>query len=133
MHTFKRSWGKEWPACTYYVARLCLIIPVRNYIWNKTWSLVSNSSLSKTFALGSLETRVFQKNLIFEIDYGVEFEHTYGQYERNKKKLLNLSFSILHSAKVLLKLEFDTKDQVLLYFKVWSWKQTHFFMSETGP
>ena len=32
---------------------------------------------------------------------------------RNKTKLLNLRFSKLHSAKVLLKLEFDTKDQVL--------------------
>ena len=37
---------------------------------------------------------------------------------RDKKKLLNLRFSKLHSAKVLLKLEFDTKDQVLLAFKV---------------
>ena len=32
---------------------------------------------------------------------------------RNKTKLPNLRFSKLHSAKVLLKLEFDTKDQVL--------------------
>ena len=32
---------------------------------------------------------------------------------RDKTKLLNLRFSKLHSAKVLLKLEFDTKDQVL--------------------
>ena len=35
---------------------------------------------------------------------------------RDKTQLLNLKFSKLHSAKVLLKLEFDTKDQVL--FKV---------------
>ena len=35
---------------------------------------------------------------------------------RDKTKLLNLRFSKLHSAKVLLKLEFDTKDQVLLKF-----------------
>ena len=33
---------------------------------------------------------------------------------RDKTKLLNLRFSKLHSAKVLLKLEFDTEDQVLL-------------------
>ena len=33
---------------------------------------------------------------------------------RDKTKLLNLRFSKLHSAKILLKLEFDTKDQVLL-------------------
>ena len=32
---------------------------------------------------------------------------------RDKTKLLNLRFSKLHSAKVLLKLEFDTEDQVL--------------------
>ena len=32
---------------------------------------------------------------------------------RDKKKLLNLRFAKLHSSKVLLKLEFDTKDQVL--------------------
>ena len=32
---------------------------------------------------------------------------------RDKTKLLNLRFSELHSAKVLHKLEFDTKDQVL--------------------
>ena len=25
--------------------------------------------------------RLFQKNLIFEFDKGVEFEHAYGQYE----------------------------------------------------
>ena len=31
----------------------------------------------------------------------------------DKTKLLNLRFSKLHSAKVLFKLEFDTKDQVL--------------------
>ena len=34
---------------------------------------------------------------------------------RNKTKLLNLRFSKLHSAKVLLKLEFDTEDQVLFH------------------
>ena len=43
---------------------------------------------------------------------------------RDKTKLLNLRFSTLHSAKVLLKLEFDTKDQVLLclllYISIWS-------------
>ena len=32
---------------------------------------------------------------------------------RDKTMLLNLRFSKLHSAKVLLKLEFDTEDQVL--------------------
>ena len=32
---------------------------------------------------------------------------------RDKTKLLNLRFPKLHSVKVLLKLEFDTKDQVL--------------------
>ena len=32
---------------------------------------------------------------------------------RDKTKLLNFRFSKLHSTKVLLKLEFDTKDQVL--------------------
>ena len=31
---------------------------------------------------GQLMIRVFQKNLIFEFDHGVEFEHTYGQYEQ---------------------------------------------------
>ena len=35
---------------------------------------------------------------------------------RNKTKLLNLMFSKLQSAKILLKLEFDTKDQVLFCF-----------------
>ena len=35
---------------------------------------------------------------------------------RNKTKLLNLRFSKLHSGKVLLKLEFDTEDQVLFVF-----------------
>ena len=35
---------------------------------------------------------------------------------RDKTKLLNLRFSKLHSAKVLLKLEFDTKDQVLSFY-----------------
>ena len=34
---------------------------------------------------------------------------------RDKKKLLNLRFSKLHNAKVLLKLEFDTEDQVLYF------------------
>ena len=34
---------------------------------------------------------------------------------RDKTKLLNLRFSKLHSAKVLLKLKFDTEDQVLLF------------------
>ena len=35
---------------------------------------------------------------------------------RDKTKLLNLTFSKLYSAKVLLKLKFDTKDQVLFIF-----------------
>ena len=34
---------------------------------------------------------------------------------RDKTKILNLRFSKLHSVKVLLKQEFDLKDQVLLY------------------
>ena len=38
---------------------------------------------------------------------------------RDKTDLLNLRLSRLPSAKVLLKLEFDTEDQVLLSFKSW--------------
>ena len=38
-----------------------------------------------------IHTRVFQKTLIFEFDHGVEFEHTYGQYEHNKKKIGNFN------------------------------------------
>ena len=37
---------------------------------------------------------------------------------RDKTKLLNSRFSKLHSAKVLLKLEFDTEDQVLLEYNI---------------
>ena len=39
---------------------------------------------------------------------------------RDKTKLLNRRFSKLHSAKVLLKLEFDTKDQVLFMLYLWA-------------
>ena len=34
---------------------------------------------------------------------------------RDKTKFWNLRFSKLHGAKVLLKLEFDTKDQILYF------------------
>ena len=44
-----------------------------------------------------MSTRVSQKNLIFEFDHGVEFERTYGQYERNEKKL-GILMHLLQSA-----------------------------------
>ena len=44
-----------------------------------------------------------------------------------KTKLLNLRFSKLHSAKVLLELEFDTEDRVLFLF-LSEPRNTHLFL-----
>ena len=52
---------------------------------------------------------LFQTKKIFEPKMNLNENDLW----KDKTKLLNMRFSKLHSAKVLLKLEFDTEDQVL--------------------
>ena len=75
-----------------------------NILWNQNFFFGPNIFLFKTFFWPKIS---FNKNYLW----------------RDKTERLNLRLSKLPSAKVLLKLEFDTKDQVLLLdggpFLVW--------------
>ena len=108
------------PLKTQYVWKMLVIY------FNKTWSSVSNSSLSKIFALGSLQNLKFRTSVSslqrsFSLKFILGQKKIFGfiffrpktTFGGRKQSFWTLSFLNWQRAKVLLKLEFDTEDQVL--------------------